>query len=105
MFIFYRLLRPEFVSNRGRTVLRKVKLPLGYKFPTIKVSNPMIFAITHARSSTSAAAAADSSKKTNGSVSSNGRCESLCSSVHGDTTPPLRNTFLYRRFLLLGNGC
>lgn len=50
LFIFYRLLRPEFVRNRGRKVLDRLKLPAGHKFPTVKVTNPMMFAITFARS-------------------------------------------------------
>lgn len=52
LFIFYRLLRPEFVRDRGRKVLRRLNLPRDHKFPTVKVTNPMMFAITFARSAT-----------------------------------------------------
>ncbi|CAM9742313.1 unnamed protein product, partial [Ectocarpus sp. 4 AP-2014] len=59
LFIFYRLMRPEFVRDRGRTVLGKVNLPADHKFATVKVTNPMMFAIKYARS----AVVADEKKK------------------------------------------
>eukprot|EP00752_Nemacystus_decipiens_P004466 g4078.t1 len=63
LFIFYRLLRPEFVRDRGRKVLRLVKLPPGHKFPMVKVTNPMMFAITFARSATAKGNDRDKDKK------------------------------------------
>ncbi|CAM9754308.1 unnamed protein product, partial [Scytosiphon promiscuus] len=74
LFIFYRLLRPEFVRDRGRTVLRKVKLPADHKFPPVKVINPMMFAITHARLGTTGSDGkkAGPTKKATGRTVSNG---------------------------------
>ena len=47
--MYYRLLRPEFVRDRGRAVLDRLKVPPDHKFPTVKVTNPMLFAIACAK--------------------------------------------------------
>lgn len=47
--MYYRLLRPEFVRDRGGTVLDRLKVPPDHKFPTVKVANPMLFAIACAK--------------------------------------------------------
>lgn len=47
--MYSRLLRPEFLRDRGRTVLDKVKVPQDHKFPAVKVGNPMLFAIACAK--------------------------------------------------------
>lgn len=49
LFMYYRLLRPEFVRDRGRMVLHRLKVPLDHKFPTVKVANPMLVAIAYAK--------------------------------------------------------
>ncbi|CAM9490420.1 unnamed protein product [Pylaiella littoralis] len=49
LFIFYRLLRPEFVRDRGRAVLKRVNIPPDHKFPAVRMTNPMMFAMTNAR--------------------------------------------------------
>lgn len=49
LFVFYRLMRPEFVRDRGRGVLRKLKLPDDHEFPKIVITNPMKFAIEYAK--------------------------------------------------------
>lgn len=50
LFIFYRLMRPEFVRDRGQTVLRKLQLSADHNFHKVVVTNPMMFAIKCARS-------------------------------------------------------
>lgn len=47
--MYYRLLRPEFVRDRGRTVLDRLKVPPDHKFPTVEVVHPMLFAIACAK--------------------------------------------------------
>lgn len=42
-------MRPEFVRDRGRKVLRKVKLAADHKFPRVTVTNPMMFAMKYSR--------------------------------------------------------
>lgn len=49
LFIFYRLLRPEFVRDRGQKVFKKINISPDHKFPAVKMTNPMMFAITYAR--------------------------------------------------------
>eukprot|EP00752_Nemacystus_decipiens_P004500 g4109.t1 len=49
LFVYYRLLRPEFVRDRGRTLLERLHVPPDHKFPTVRVGNPMLSAIALAK--------------------------------------------------------
>lgn len=45
LVIFYRLLRPEFVRDRGRTALDRLKVSPDHEFPAVEVPNPMRVAL------------------------------------------------------------
>lgn len=71
-------MRPEFVRDRGRTVLSKVNLPADYKFATVKVTNPMMFAIKYARS-----AVAAKKKKKKKAAAAGGKTTAAAASRYG----------------------